>query len=111
MAQAMVLRSICSLSIPEIVMKHHHAATSPAKTAAPKQTVQAAGKDEAAMASPAGESTASKDEFVRQVAYDYYEARGRIGGYELDDWLRAEAEFERILAAGKQAPAAANPTQ
>jgi Protein of unknown function (DUF2934) len=91
-------------------MKHHHAATSPAKAVPPKQTVQPANKDAAAMASPAGASLAAKDEFVRQVAYDYYEARGRIGGYELDDWLRAEAEFERIRAVGERAPAATNPT-
>jgi hypothetical protein len=32
---------------------------------------------------------------VRQAAYFYYEARGRVGGHELDDWLRAEAEFEQ----------------
>lgn len=40
--------------------------------------------------------TEAKDEFVRQAAYCYYEARGRIGGHELDDWLKAEAEFERL---------------
>jgi Protein of unknown function (DUF2934) len=44
----------------------------------------------------AAPGTAAKDEFVRQAAYCYYEARGRIGGHELDDWLKAEAEFERL---------------
>ena len=41
----------------------------------------------------------SKDEFVREAAYYYFEQRGRIGGHELDDWLRAEAEFERLNVA------------
>jgi hypothetical protein len=44
----------------------------------------------------AAPGTEAKDEFVRQAAYCYYEARGRIGGHELDDWLKAEAEFERL---------------
>ena len=44
----------------------------------------------------AAPGTEAKDEFVRKAAYCYYEARGRIGGHELDDWLKAEAEFERL---------------
>jgi len=46
---------------------------------------------------PAAEATVgneAKDELVRQAAYYDYEARGRVGGHELDDWLKAEAEFE-----------------
>jgi hypothetical protein len=41
----------------------------------------------------------SREEFVRRTAYAYYEARGRIHGHELDDWLEAEAEFERLTEA------------
>jgi hypothetical protein len=69
-------------------MKHAHTAHSTAKSAPP-----------AAVSRPAAEATpaaGSKDEFVRQAAYYYYEARGRVGGHELDDWLKAEAEFERL---------------
>ncbi len=55
--------------------------------------------------SAAGEATATepppKDLFVREAAYYYYEQRGRVGGHELDDWLRAEAEFERLSAAAR----------
>jgi hypothetical protein len=47
-------------------------------------------------APPAAES---REEFVRRTAYAYYEARGRIHGHELDDWLKAEAEFERMAGA------------
>ncbi len=35
---------------------------------------------------------AKLDEKVRRRAYDLYEQRGRRNGYELDDWLQAEAE-------------------
>ncbi|MGE5894109.1 MAG: DUF2934 domain-containing protein [bacterium] len=27
---------------------------------------------------------------IARVAYDLYEKRGRMNGYELEDWLRAE---------------------
>jgi hypothetical protein len=65
---------------------HHHAAKKPAPAAEAPVTA----------AAPA---PASKDEFVREAAYFYYEQRGRVGGHELDDWLKAEAEFERLDAA------------
>jgi hypothetical protein len=75
-------------------MKRHHATTSHAKSAAPGV---AAASTAQATASASGDA---KDEFVRQAAYYYYESRGRIGGHELDDWLRAEAEFERTRIEG-----------
>ena len=30
---------------------------------------------------------------IRERAYELYEARGREGGHELEDWLRAEDEL------------------
>ena len=33
------------------------------------------------------------EEAVRRLAYTYYEERGRVDGYHLEDWLRAEAEL------------------
>ena len=32
------------------------------------------------------------EEEIRRLAYELYEKRGREDGYDLDDWLRAEAE-------------------
>lgn len=32
---------------------------------------------------------------IRQKAYDLYLQRGCLGGYELDDWLKAEEEIVR----------------
>ena len=33
---------------------------------------------------------------IRQRAYELYEQRGRIGGHDLDDWLRAERETKLV---------------
>lgn len=77
-------------------MKHAHTDHHPKKTPAPKP--------------PATDSTPSvapKDELLRQAAYFYYQQRGCVGGQELDDWLKAEAEFERLHAAPADADAAA----
>jgi hypothetical protein len=63
-------------------MKHAHHTAKAAKSAPPP-----------AAAAPPAEH---KEEFVREAAYFYYEARGRTGGHELEDWLKAEAEFERL---------------
>ncbi len=38
------------------------------------------------------------EEKIRRRAYELYEMRGRQGGHELDDWLRAEAEITRTAA-------------
>jgi uncharacterized protein YrrD len=48
-------------------------------------------------------SEAEKREIlVRIAAYAFYERRGFISGHELADWLQAEMEVDRQLAASKQ---------
>jgi hypothetical protein len=32
---------------------------------------------------------------IRQRAYELYDQRGRVNGFALDDWLRAEAAIRR----------------
>jgi hypothetical protein len=32
------------------------------------------------------------EEVIRLTAYAFYEARGRVDGHELEDWLKAEAQ-------------------
>ena len=44
-----------------------------------------------------------REEQIRRRAYELYETRGRADGYELDDWLHAEAE---ILGTRRKATAA-----
>jgi hypothetical protein len=36
----------------------------------------------------------SRDERIRQRAYELYEARGQQEGHDLEDWLQAKAEIE-----------------
>ena len=38
------------------------------------------------------------EEAIRRRAYELYEERGREDGYDVDDWLRAEAEVTRSAA-------------
>jgi hypothetical protein len=38
-------------------------------------------------------------EAIAQIAYGYWEARGRQGGAPLEDWVRAEHEYRQRLAA------------
>src|SRR5438552_10276151 len=35
---------------------------------------------------------------ISETAYQFYAQRGYVDGYELDDWLRAEAEVDRLLS-------------
>lgn len=77
--------------------------TTPMKTAEPAQAVSAPATV------PAATGTASKEEFISQRAYYYYESRGCMGGQELDDWLKAEAEFEHMHTADAPTVEAAKP--
>ncbi len=44
------------------------------------------------------------EEQIRQRAHELYQARGREGGHEVEDWLKAEAE---IHAARRRSPSGA----
>ena len=44
------------------------------------------------------ETTEQIQEQIRQRAYELYEARSRGDGYDLDDWLLAEAEVTQRKA-------------
>ena len=39
------------------------------------------------------ETDPDREKEIRRRAYALYEERGREGGHDIDDWLRAEAEF------------------
>ena len=43
----------------------------------------------------AAESHSNLEEMIRLRAYELYQLRGRDGGHELDDWLRAEARLQK----------------
>jgi hypothetical protein len=79
-------------------MKPHPAAAPPTK--APPKRAAAAPPAVAPDAGTASPSTVAREDFIRETAYYHFEARGCIGGHELEDWLRAEAEFERLHSDG-----------
>jgi hypothetical protein len=41
----------------------------------------------------------ARDEEIRRRAYEIYLERGEQPGHELDDWLQAERELERLVLA------------
>lgn len=87
-------------------MKHQQAATGSSPPVRARHRA-AAGRKHDAAAVPSDDGDA-RDSFIRETAYSFYEARGRVDGYDLDDWLRAEAQA--IEAFGERADAAARQT-
>ena len=75
------------------------AAVEPAGVAAAPKRTRAAPKSVASAGRAApivGAAAASSDEAaVRAAAYALYEARGRVDGHDLEDWLAAERQVGR----------------
>jgi hypothetical protein len=46
---------------------------------------------------------ADLQEQVRLRAYELYEERGKVDGFEVEDWLQAEAEFLGARRSGRAA--------
>jgi hypothetical protein len=85
----------------EFDMSHSHSIR--ASTAAkPSKRPAALAVESAKAPAPVQPADSTRDDKVRELAYYYYEARGRVGDHEFDDWLRAEAEFERGRVAHAQ---------
>ena len=81
-------------------MKQPPAASRGPSEAAPR-TKAAAPKAKVGHSQPTQSTAAdsSRAEAICAIAFALYEARGREGGHELDDWLRAEAQVDHALAA------------
>jgi hypothetical protein len=77
-------------------MKPHHTAATTRTKARPAKAKAAASTPAAAENTTAAPASPGREEFIREAAYYHFEARGGVGGHELEDWLRAEAEFERL---------------
>jgi hypothetical protein len=69
------------------------------RTPAPAKA-KANGKAARPKAAPSGDA---RDTFIRESAYAFYEARGRVDGHALEDWLQAEAEFDLALTGPRAA--------
>ncbi len=68
--------------------------TAPRKKAAAQQT-----KSGHSPSARGAISDTSRTQAISAIAFALYEARGREGGHELDDWLRAEAQVDHALVA------------
>lgn len=81
-------------------MKHRHSlqAAKPPAHAAPKVRARPA-RASKVPAPRTDEFADSRDSAIRETAYAFYEARGRVDGHELDDWLQAEGEVDRAAVA------------
>lgn len=45
------------------------------------------------------ETAGSREQFISEQAYALYEARGRVDGHALEDWLEAEARLALAIPA------------
>jgi hypothetical protein len=52
---------------------------------------------------PATSTQPGIEEEIRRRAYELYEERGRLHGFEQEDWARAEAEIRNKYRRGKSA--------
>jgi len=71
--------------------------TAPDMTALPVDVPQVAAPPETAAS-----DTEKREALVRIAAYSFYERRGYVSGHELEDWLQAEMEVNRQLAAAEE---------
>lgn len=80
---------------------------SPAKTPVAKTTAKlpvakaTAPKKPKAAARTAKADIQQRRHYIEVAAYYIAERRGFMGGSEAEDWVTAEAEIDRLLAAGK----------
>jgi hypothetical protein len=86
-------------------MKSLHTPTRPTHRAAPAPATEVVSAEIAA-AIPAARmpAPADRERAVRELAYAFFEARGRTAGHELDDWLKAEAQILEQAAPDPAAP-------
>lgn len=66
----------------------------PARTAEATHTTAPPDPDEGAQATTTPAAPFDREQAIREAAYACYEARGGEPGYELDDWLMAEAQVQ-----------------
>lgn len=80
------------------------ASASPARAAKPKTPRVKAAKHSKAVFTEPVVSQANSDnasEVIAEIAYSFWEARGRQNGAALEDWLRAEQEYRQRLTAAR----------
>jgi methionine-rich copper-binding protein CopC len=90
----------------QVIVKETVAAAAPARAAKPRaprvkaaQHSKVVSSESASHAviteSTPAESAVSEGEIIAQIAYGFWEARGRQAGSPLEDWVRAEHEYRQ----------------
>jgi len=90
----------------QVIVKETVAAAAPARAAKPRAPrVKAAQHSKVVSSEPASHTVIaennaiSESEVIAQIAYGFWEARGRQAGSPLEDWVRAEHEYRHRTAA------------
>ncbi len=78
-------------------MKHHPPETGTPHAVQAKHPVRAKPAATKATAGSRVDSGEDRESLVRETAYTFYEARGRLDGHDLEDWLRAEGQVARAF--------------
>jgi hypothetical protein len=68
-----------------------------ALTTAPRHQASEQSESPAAMASQSGIDAETRHRMISEAAYRLYVQRGYLEGFELEDWLQAEAEVDDQL--------------
>ena len=61
-------------------------------------TLAAGASGEESMGKYTGRRTSPTREEIAQLAFTFYESRGRQDGHDMEDWVRAEQELVRHYA-------------
>lgn len=78
-------------------MKHQQTAIPAAHDVAPKKkTARSSVKGNGTAVPKDFASSNGRNELIRKTAYYFYEARSGGNGNELDDWLQAEAQIDKM---------------
>lgn len=75
------------------------AETTPSATATVPTPAPTAAQPTVEQPQPALSDAEKREVMIRLAAYTFYERRGLVAGHELEDWLQAEMEVDRQLAA------------
>jgi hypothetical protein len=84
----------------QAIVKETVAAAAPARAAKPRAPrVKAAQHSKVVSSEPASNPIVSENsgEVIAQIAYGFWEARGRKAGSPLEDWVRAESEYRQRI--------------
>lgn len=83
----------------QVIVNETAAAASSARAAKPKTPRVKAAQHSKIVSTEPVIALSHPQEAIAQIAYGYWESRGRQGGSATEDWLRAEHEFRQRLAA------------